>query len=150
MVTTMAMEDVSVCPQLLAVVWCVSPGVRKDAGLRRQAEFIDKLKPGQIWENVLVVVKQVAAGATNNPQSVNPGYDGRGALAAAQDFAAPDAAIKVAIAIAAIATNPSPSMPSLPSAPSLPSQPPPRTVPRCRWSATGLWVTSPSPHSRRR
>jgi len=71
--------------ELLAVVWCVSPGVRKDAGLRRQAEFIDKLKPGQIWENVLVVVKQ----------SVNPGYDGRGALAAAQDFAAPDAAIKV-------------------------------------------------------
>jgi len=63
--------------QLLAVVWCVCPSVRTDASLRRQAEFIDKLKAGEIWKNVIIVVKQ----------SVNPKYDARGALAAAADFA---------------------------------------------------------------
>jgi hypothetical protein len=82
--------------ELLAVVWCVAPGVRTDASLRcdfpawpalarRQAEFIDKLKAGEIWDNVIVVVKQ----------SVNPKYDARGALAATRDFAAADTAIKV-------------------------------------------------------
>ena len=42
----------------------------------RQAEFINKLKEVEIWNNVIIVVKQ----------SINPKYDARGALAAAATF----------------------------------------------------------------
>ena len=63
--------------QVLAVVWCVTPQVRTNSSLRKQAEFINRLKETDIWSNVIIVVKQ----------SVNPKYDARGALAAMQDFA---------------------------------------------------------------
>ena len=45
--------------------------------MRKQAEFINRLKEGDIWSKVIIIVKQ----------SVNPKYDARGALAAMQDFA---------------------------------------------------------------
>ena len=51
--------------------------VRTNNSLRKQAEFINRLKEGDIWSNVIIIVKQ----------SVNPKYDARGALAAMQDFA---------------------------------------------------------------
>ena len=51
--------------------------VRTNNNLRKQAEFINRLKEGDIWSNVIIIVKQ----------SVNPKYDARGALAAMQDFA---------------------------------------------------------------
>ena len=51
--------------------------VRTNTSLRKQAEFINRLKEGDIWSNVIIIVKQ----------SVNPKYDARGALAAMQDFA---------------------------------------------------------------
>lgn len=70
--------------EVLAVIWCVTPQVRTDASLRRQAKFINRMKEGDIWNNVIIVVKQ----------SVNPKYDARGALAAMADFAA-DSNIKV-------------------------------------------------------
>ena len=59
---------------VLAVVWCVTPQVRTNSSLRRQAEFINRLKDQDIWSNVIIIVKQ----------SVNPKYDARGALAAMQ------------------------------------------------------------------
>ena len=69
---------------VLAVVWCVTPQVstvpvlctqqltsvygsinsnsgmqvRTDASLRTQAEFINRLKEGDIWTNVIIIVKQ--------------------------------------------------------------------------------------------
>ncbi|XP_023333830.1 uncharacterized protein LOC111705491 isoform X2 [Eurytemora carolleeae] len=61
---------------VLAVIWCVTPQVRTDASLRRQAEFINKLKEMDIWQNVIIVVKQ----------SINPRYDAKGALAALGDY----------------------------------------------------------------
>ena len=48
--------------------------VRTNTSLRKQAEFINRLKEGDIWSNVIIIVKQ----------SVNPKYDARGALAAMQ------------------------------------------------------------------
>ena len=60
--------------EVLAVVWCVTPQVRTNSSLRTQAEFINRLKDGDIWSNVIIIVKQ----------SVNPKYDARGALAAMQ------------------------------------------------------------------
>ena len=62
--------------EVLAVVWCVTPQVRTNSSLRTQAEFINRLKDGDIWSNVIIIVKQ----------SVNPKYDARGALAAMQVF----------------------------------------------------------------
>ena len=59
-----------------AVVWCVTPQVRTDASLRRQAEFINKLKETDIWHNVVIVVKQ----------AINPQYDASGAIMAAEKF----------------------------------------------------------------
>ena len=55
----------------------VASKVRTNNSLRKQAEFINRLKEGDIWSNVIIIVKQ----------SVNPKYDARGALAAMQDFA---------------------------------------------------------------
>ena len=60
--------------EVLAVVWCVTPQVRTNSSLRTQAEFINRLRDGDIWSNVIIIVKQ----------SVNPKYDARGALAAMQ------------------------------------------------------------------
>ena len=60
--------------EVLAVVWCVTPQVRTNSSLRTQAEFINRLRDGDIWGNVIIIVKQ----------SVNPKYDARGALAAMQ------------------------------------------------------------------
>ena len=70
--------------KVLAVIWCVTPQVRTDATLKRQAMFINRMKEGDIWNNVIIVVKQ----------SVNPKYDARGALAAMSDFVT-DSRIKV-------------------------------------------------------
>ena len=43
---------------LAAIVWCVSPNIKQDATLQRQAEFIDQFDPGNIWNNVIIIVKQ--------------------------------------------------------------------------------------------
>ena len=79
---------------VLAIVWCVTPQVghftsdmkqnflryhlnfqvRTNSSLKKQAEFINRLKDSDIWSNVIIIVKQ----------SVNPKYDSRGALAAMQ------------------------------------------------------------------
>ena len=75
---------------VLAIVWCVTPQVRcysrgynihclcakvrTNSSLKKQAEFINRLKDGDIWSHVIIIVKQ----------SVNPKYDARGALAAMQ------------------------------------------------------------------
>ena len=75
---------------MLAIVWCVTPQVRcysrsynihclcakvrTNSSLKKQAEFINRLKDGDIWSHVIIIVKQ----------SVNPKYDARGALAAMQ------------------------------------------------------------------
>ena len=48
--------------------------MRTNSSLKKQAEFINRLKDGDIWSHVIIVVKQ----------SVNPKYDARGALAAMQ------------------------------------------------------------------
>ena len=48
--------------------------VRTNSSLKKQAEFINRLKDGDIWSHVIIIVKQ----------SVNPKYDARGALAAMQ------------------------------------------------------------------
>ena len=70
--------------EVLAVIWCVTPQVRTDATLRKQAMFINKMKEEDIWSNVIIIVKQ----------SLNPKYDARGALAAMTEFAA-DTPVKV-------------------------------------------------------
>merc|ERR1711983_656477 len=62
---------------VLAIVWCVTPQVRTNSSLKKQAEFINRLKDHDIWSNVIIIVKQ----------SVNPKYDSRGALAAMQEYA---------------------------------------------------------------
>ena len=43
---------------LAAIVWCVSPNIKQDATLQRQAAFIDQFDPGNIWNNVIIIVKQ--------------------------------------------------------------------------------------------
>jgi hypothetical protein len=43
--------------------------VRTDASLRTQAEFINRLKEGDIWTNVIIIVKQ-----SINPRYTPPGY----------------------------------------------------------------------------
>ena len=48
--------------------------MRTNSSLKKQAEFINRLKDGDIWSHVIIIVKQ----------SVNPKYDARGALAAMQ------------------------------------------------------------------
>ena len=62
--------------QIKAVIWNVHPNVRHDALLASQAKLIDKFAPTEIWNNVIILVKQ----------SLNPEEDGRGALSAALDF----------------------------------------------------------------
>jgi len=62
--------------KISAIIWCVSPNIRQDATLQRQAEFINEFLPKTIWENVIVICKQ----------AVNPSKDGVGAVKAAQSF----------------------------------------------------------------
>ena len=59
-----------------AVIWTVSPNVRQDALLNRQAALINKFGDKEIWNRVIISCKQ----------SANPDTDTRGALAAALDY----------------------------------------------------------------
>ena len=59
-----------------AIVWNVIPNVRRDALLSKQASLIDMFKPKEIWNNVVIVLKQ----------SMNPENDGKGALRAALEY----------------------------------------------------------------
>jgi len=63
--------------KVAAVIWNISPNVRRDAVLAGQARLIDMfLEGGRIWENVIIVAKQ----------SLSPGVDCQGALEAARRF----------------------------------------------------------------
>ena len=42
-----------------AIIWTVLPNVRKDALLKKQANLIDRFKPTEIWNNVIIICKQV-------------------------------------------------------------------------------------------
>ena len=45
--------------KLVGVVWCILPSLdHRDPKLARQAKFINMLKPGEIWSNVLLVCKE--------------------------------------------------------------------------------------------
>ncbi|CAB4065683.1 unnamed protein product [Lepeophtheirus salmonis] len=59
-----------------AILWNVIPNIRRDALLSKQAAIIDLFKPGEIWNNVIIVLKQ----------SMNPENDGKGALRAALEY----------------------------------------------------------------
>lgn len=59
-----------------AIVWSILPNCRKDALLMKQAKMIDLFRPGDIWNNVIIICKQ----------SRNPEEDVQGALAAARHF----------------------------------------------------------------
>lgn len=59
-----------------AVIWNISPNVRRDALLTGQARLINLFKKRDIWNNVIIVAKQ----------SLNPESDCQGALHAAQDY----------------------------------------------------------------
>ena len=62
--------------RIKAVIWNVIPNVRLDAVLKKQAGFIDSLKPQEIWRNVIIICKQ----------SMKPERDGQGAIKAAEEF----------------------------------------------------------------
>ena len=51
-----------------AIIWNVNPNVRCDALLTNQAKLINLFAPQEIWNNVIIIVKQ----------SLNPEDDGRG------------------------------------------------------------------------
>ena len=53
-----------------AIIWNVNPNVRCDALLTNQAKLINLFAPQEIWNNVIIIVKQ----------SLNPDDDGRGKL----------------------------------------------------------------------
>jgi len=59
-----------------AVIWNISPNVRKDALLVGQAKLINMFQEERIWSNVIVVAKQ----------SLNPDHDCQGALRAAEEY----------------------------------------------------------------
>ena len=42
-----------------AIIWTVLPNIRKDALLTKQARLIDLFKPAKIWNNVIIICKQV-------------------------------------------------------------------------------------------
>ena len=67
-----------------AVIWNVIPNQRKDATVIKQAQFIDKLQPREIWDRVIIVCKQ----------SMNPERDGLGAIKTAEEFN-PDVKVRV-------------------------------------------------------
>ena len=43
-----------------AIIWNVLPNIRKDAVLTKQAKLIDLFKPKSIWNNVIIICKQVS------------------------------------------------------------------------------------------
>ena len=61
-----------------AVIWTVLPNPRKDAKLKVQAEFINKFKEGEIWKNVVILVK--------TPGSFNLTLASQGAQEAARPY----------------------------------------------------------------
>jgi len=62
-----------------AIVWTVVSQERKDARLRKQAEFINQFKDVDIWDNVIILVKQ--------PGSYNLNQASQGAHEAAKYYA---------------------------------------------------------------
>jgi len=62
-----------------AIVWTVNSQERKDARLRRQADFINQFKDIEIWDNVIIVVK--------SPVSYNLKQGSQGAQEAAKYYA---------------------------------------------------------------
>ena len=42
-----------------AIIWTVLPNIRKDALLTKQARLIDLFQPSKIWNNVIIICKQV-------------------------------------------------------------------------------------------
>jgi hypothetical protein len=60
---------------------------RKDARLQKQADFINQFREGDIWSNVVIVVKQ--------PGSFNVRQAGQGALEAARAHAAHPARVQL-------------------------------------------------------
>ena len=50
--------------QVKAVIWNISPNVRRDALLTGQARLINLFKKRDIWDNVIIVAKQ-----SLNPES---------------------------------------------------------------------------------
>ncbi|TRY63572.1 hypothetical protein TCAL_15183 [Tigriopus californicus] len=69
-----------------AIVWTVMSQERNDARLQRQADFINQFKPGEIWRNVIILVK--------HPGSFNPQLACQGALVAAKAHANDETQIK--------------------------------------------------------
>jgi len=63
--------------KIKAIVWTVLPQERKDGRLQRQADFINKFREGDIWHNVIILVKQ--------PGSFNLGLAAQGAREAARE-----------------------------------------------------------------
>ena len=62
--------DENYMTSLEAIIWNVNPNVRCDALLTNQAKLINLFAPQEIWNNVIIIVKQ----------SLNPDDDGRGKL----------------------------------------------------------------------
>ncbi|XP_023340410.1 uncharacterized protein LOC111710537 [Eurytemora carolleeae] len=62
-----------------AIIWTVSSQERKDARLRHQSDFINQFKDMDIWNNVIIVVKQ--------PGSYNLQQGSQGAVEAAKYYA---------------------------------------------------------------
>ena len=62
--------------RIKAVIWNIIPNQRKDATMAKEAQFIDKLQPKEIWNRVIIVCKQ----------SMNPERDGLGAIKTAEEF----------------------------------------------------------------
>ena len=74
--TILKFIDDNYLTKIKAVIWTVHPNVRSSQGLSSQAKLIDKFAPKEIWDKVVIIVKQ----------SMVPNEDGRGALAAALEY----------------------------------------------------------------
>lgn len=59
-----------------AIFWTIYKSPKKTDILREQAKLIDKFKPGEIWNNVVIICKQAR----------NPDKDAQGALKIAEEF----------------------------------------------------------------
>ena len=74
--TILKFIDDNYLTKIKAVIWTVHPNVRSSQGLSGQAKLIEKFAPKEIWNKVVIIVKQ----------SMTPQEDGRGAMAAALEY----------------------------------------------------------------
>ena len=48
-----------------AIIWNISPSVRRTHELQEQANFIDQLSPRDIWNNVIIICKEATVKTQN-------------------------------------------------------------------------------------